>query len=84
MTFPSNPDVGTVYPEDPQDIADSGGRKWEFDGDKWNLMTNPVSDVTFIGESPIVVDDQSLVTSDGTILPSVTTSFDISQLPKLS
>jgi len=84
MTFPSDPNSGDTHPTESSDLAASGGRKWEFDGVKWNLMTNPVSDVTFIGESPIIVDDQSSVSSDGTILPSVTTSFDISQLPKLS
>ena len=48
-------------------------------------MTNPVSDVTFTGQLPIVVDQGSRVGDDGsTMIPFVDTSFDVSELPKLN
>ena len=86
MQFPQNPDVGDVHPTTPDDIAASGGRKWEYDGIKWNLMTNPVSDVTFTGQLPVVVDQGSRLDPNDniTLIPYVDTSFDVSGLPKLS
>lgn len=84
MQFPSSPEIGEIHPKTPDDLSASGGRKWEYDGAKWNLMTNPVSDVTFTGQLPIVVEQGSKPGADGvTMDPFVDTSFDVSNLPKL-
>jgi len=84
MQFPQQPNVNDVHPTTQDDISSSGGRRWEYDGAKWNLMTNPVSDVTFTGQLPVVVDEGTKLDDDGsTLIPYVDTSFDISQLPLL-
>ena len=79
MSFPDNPQVG-----DPPHTQ--GGRTWEWDGQKWVLMSNPVSNIDFRAEespTPITVEEGFEVASDGTTTPFVETGFDITGLPQL-
>ena len=79
MNFPENPQIG-----DPPHTQ--GGRTWEWDGQKWVLMGNPVSDVSFRAEedpTPILVKEGFDIQNDGTVKPFVETGFNIAELPQL-
>jgi hypothetical protein len=78
MSFPTNPEINSQHPQ--------GGRIWQWDGQKWVLMSNPVSDIDFRSEeypTPITVEEGFEIGSDGTTVPFVETGFDITSLPSL-
>lgn len=78
MSFPVDVDPGYQHSQ--------GGRVWEWDGQKWVLMSNPVSEIEFRSEpqpTPITVQEGFDAASDGTITPFVETGFDITSLPIL-
>ena len=75
MTFPSTPEDNAIH--------EQNGRKWQWDGVKWVLIGNPVSDIDFRGQLPIKVEDYFEDMGDGTLLPVVESTFHISSLPSL-